>query len=47
MPLNNTSNFFPDFNQLGGQFENGAPFDDFYPSTTLDDLLGADLGGPQ
>jgi uncharacterized C2H2 Zn-finger protein len=47
MPLNNTSNFFPDFNQLGGQFENGAPFDDFYPSTTLDDLLGADLGAPQ
>jgi uncharacterized C2H2 Zn-finger protein len=47
MPLNNTANFFPDFNQLGGQFDNGAPFDDFYPSTTLDDLMGADLGGPQ
>lgn len=36
MPLNNTTNFFPDFNQLGGQFDN------FYtePTTTLDDLMG-------
>ena len=46
MPVNNT-NFFPDFNQLGGQFDNGGQFDAFYPSTTLDDLLGADIGGRQ
>jgi hypothetical protein len=34
MAFNNTSNFFPDFNQLGGQFDN------LYaePTTTLDDL---------
>ncbi|KAF2855397.1 hypothetical protein T440DRAFT_413790 [Plenodomus tracheiphilus IPT5] len=42
MPLNNTTNFFPDFNQLGGQF------DTFYtePTTTLDDLMG-NYGNPQ
>lgn len=36
MSTNNTANFFPDFNQLGGQFDN------FYtePTTTLDDLMG-------
>lgn len=36
MALTNTANFFPDFNQLGGQFDN------FYtePTTTLDDLMG-------
>jgi hypothetical protein len=40
MPMNNTANFFPDFNQLGGQFDN------FYaePTTTLDDLMGNNYG---
>jgi len=35
MSLSNTANFFPDFHQLGGQFDN------FYtePTTTLDDLM--------
>ena len=33
MPLNSTANFFPDFNQLGGQFDHM-----YEPSTTLDDL---------
>jgi len=35
MPMNSTASFFPDFNQLGGQF------DPLYaePSTTLDDLM--------
>ncbi|CBX95412.1 hypothetical protein LEMA_P025640.1 [Plenodomus lingam JN3] len=42
MPLNNTVNFFPDFSQLGGQFDN------LYtePTTTLDDLMG-NYGDPQ
>ncbi|KAF1944158.1 hypothetical protein EJ02DRAFT_399256 [Clathrospora elynae] len=41
MPLHNTANFFPEFNQLGGQFDN------YYtePTTTLDDLMG--YGNPQ
>lgn len=43
----NTANFFPDFNQLGGQFDNGAQFEDYYPITTLDDLMGADIGEAQ
>ncbi|KAL6711829.1 hypothetical protein ACN47E_002872 [Coniothyrium glycines] len=30
---NNTANFFPDFNQVGGQF-------DYEPTVTLDDLMG-------
>jgi hypothetical protein len=40
MPMNNTANFFPEFNQLGGQF------DSLYaePSTTLDDLMGHNYG---
>jgi hypothetical protein len=44
--MNNTANFFPDFNQLGGQFDSGAQQYDnnFYNATametTLDDLLG-------
>lgn len=40
MPLNNTANFFPDFNQLGGQFECTEP------TLTLDDLMGS-YGNPQ
>lgn len=41
MTFNNTANFFPDFNQVGGQFDN------FYaePTTTLDDLCN--FGNPQ
>ncbi|KAF1912248.1 hypothetical protein BDU57DRAFT_559521 [Ampelomyces quisqualis] len=40
MAMNNTANFFPDFNQLGGQFDN------LYaePTTTLDDLMGNNYG---
>jgi hypothetical protein len=40
LQMNNTANFFPDFNQLGGQFDN------FYaePTTTLDDLMGNNFG---
>ncbi|KAF2025820.1 hypothetical protein EK21DRAFT_75580 [Setomelanomma holmii] len=41
MNMNTTANFFPDFNQLGGQFDN------FYtaePTTTLDDLMGNNYG---
>jgi uncharacterized C2H2 Zn-finger protein len=36
MTFNNTANFFPEFNQVGGQF------DSLYaePTTTLDDLMG-------
>ncbi|KAL1794678.1 hypothetical protein ACET3X_006494 [Alternaria dauci] len=43
MAFNNTSNFFPDFNQLGGQFDN------LYaePTTTLDDLTFMGYGNPQ
>ncbi|KAH8733037.1 hypothetical protein GQ44DRAFT_600912 [Phaeosphaeriaceae sp. PMI808] len=40
MQMNNTANFFPDFNQLGGQF------DQYYnaePTTTLDDLMGTNF----
>lgn len=41
MTFNNTANFFPDFSQVGGQFDN------FYaePTTTLDDLCN--FGNPQ
>lgn len=40
MPLNNTASFFPDFDQVGGQFDNK-----FYePITTLDDLTFMDMG---
>ncbi|OAL55675.1 hypothetical protein IQ07DRAFT_498217 [Pyrenochaeta sp. DS3sAY3a] len=44
MPFNNTANFFPDFNQVGGQF-----VDNFYtePTTTLDDLIGNNFGNAQ
>jgi hypothetical protein len=41
MAMNNTANFFPDFNQLGGQFDN------LYAetaTTTLDDLMGNNYG---
>jgi len=43
MAFNNTSNFFPDFNQLGGQFDN------LYaePTTTLDDLTFMGYGNQQ
>jgi len=43
MSFNNAANFFPDFNQVGGQFDN------FYtePTTTLDDLMGNNYGNPQ
>lgn len=38
--MTTTANFFPDFNQLGGQFDN------YYaePTTTLDDLMGSNFG---
>ncbi|KAH7087210.1 hypothetical protein FB567DRAFT_444208 [Paraphoma chrysanthemicola] len=39
--MNNTANFFPDFNQLGGQFDN---FYNAEPTTTLDDLMGNNFG---
>jgi len=43
MAFTNTTNFFPDFNQVGGQFDN------FYmePTTTLDDLMGTNYGSAQ
>ncbi|KAF1836704.1 zinc finger transcription factor ace1 [Decorospora gaudefroyi] len=43
MPLTNTGNFFPDFHQLGGQFDN------LYtePNTTLEDLNFMRFGNPQ
>jgi hypothetical protein len=43
MGMNNTANFFPDFNQLGGQF------DSLYaePTTTLDDLMMGNNFGAQ
>lgn len=43
MAFNNTSNFFPDFDQVGGQFDN------LYaePTTTLDDLTFMGYGNPQ
>jgi uncharacterized C2H2 Zn-finger protein len=43
MAMNNTANFFPDFNQLGGQFDN------LYaePTTTLDDLMMGNNFGAQ
>jgi uncharacterized C2H2 Zn-finger protein len=34
MAFNNTANFFPEFNQVGGQFDEFCP----EPTTTLDDL---------
>ncbi|KAF5849864.1 hypothetical protein GGP41_005310 [Bipolaris sorokiniana] len=34
MAFNNTTNFFPEFNQVGGQFDDFCP----EPTTTLDDL---------
>jgi hypothetical protein len=39
--MSNTANFFPDFNQLGGQFDN---FYNAEPTTTLDDLMGNNFG---
>ncbi|KAF2626887.1 hypothetical protein BU25DRAFT_411420 [Macroventuria anomochaeta] len=53
MSMNNTANFFPDFNQLGGQFGNGAQqFDNTYYNanaleTTLDEMLGLNNSNQQ
>ncbi|KAF3052011.1 copper-binding transcription factor [Didymella keratinophila] len=53
MSMNNTANFFPEFNQLGGQFDSGAQqFDNnFYNATTmettLDDILGLNSSNQQ
>jgi hypothetical protein len=53
MSMNNTANFFPEFNQLGGQFDSGAQqFDNnFYNAatmeTTLDDILGLSASNQQ
>jgi hypothetical protein len=53
MPVNSTANFFPDFNQLGGQFDNGAQqFDNilYNPNvleTTLDEMLGLNTSNHQ
>lgn len=46
MSMNNTANFFPDFNQLGGQFDSGAQQyeNPFYNATTLDTTLDEMLG---
>ena len=43
LPFSSNTNFFPDFNQVGGQFDN------FYaePTTTLDDLMGTNYGNAQ
>ena len=51
--MNNTDNFFPDFNQLGGQFDSGAQqFDSTYYNpnvleTTLDEMLGLNTSNQQ
>lgn len=37
MAMNNTANFFPEFNQVGGQFDNLC-------TTTLDDLMNTNYG---
>lgn len=44
--MNNTANFFPDFNQLRGQFDNGAQQyeNTFYNATALDTTLDEMLG---
>lgn len=53
MSMNNTANFFPEFNQLGGQFDSGAQqFDNnIYNAatmeTTLDDILGLNSSNQQ
>jgi hypothetical protein len=43
LPDTNSGNFFPDFNNVGGQFDNFFP----EPTTTLDDLMGMDYGNTQ
>jgi hypothetical protein len=43
MNLNMTNAFFPDINQLGGQFHEYYP----EPTTTLDDLMMGGYGNPQ
>ncbi|KAJ8115085.1 hypothetical protein OPT61_g3198 [Boeremia exigua] len=46
LSMNNTANFFPDFNQLGGQFDSGAQQyeNTFYNATVLDTTLDEMLG---
>ncbi|KAJ4992143.1 hypothetical protein SVAN01_02464 [Stagonosporopsis vannaccii] len=46
LSMNNTANFFPDFNQLGVQVDNGAQQyeNPFYNATTLDTTLDEMLG---
>jgi hypothetical protein len=43
MAFNNTTNFFPEFNQVGGQFDDFCP----EPTTTLDDLNYMSFMNPQ
>lgn len=43
MPFSNTANFFPEFTQVGGQFETFCP----EPTTTLDDLNYMNYMDPQ
>ncbi|UPX11640.1 uncharacterized protein EKO05_0002235 [Ascochyta rabiei] len=51
--MSNTANFFPDFDQLGGQFDNGAQqYDNTYYNasaleTTLDEMLGLNTSNQQ
>jgi hypothetical protein len=50
--MSNTANFFPDFNQLGGQFDNNTQFDNTYYNanaleTTLDEMLGLNTSNQQ
>jgi hypothetical protein len=52
MNLNTTADFFPDINQLGGQFENNPQFDnslfaDSNFSTALDDMAMGNFGPTQ
>jgi hypothetical protein len=42
MPMNNTANFFPEF-QVGGQFDDTL-YASTEPTTTLDDLFGTHFG---
>lgn len=51
--MSSTANFFPDFNQVGGQFDNGAQqFENTYYNanaleTTLDEMLGLNNSNQQ
>ncbi|KAF3001542.1 copper-binding transcription factor [Curvularia kusanoi] len=46
MPMNSTANFFPDFNQVGGQFDSAPQqySNTFYDPSELDDTLNQMLG---